>query len=211
MWYDFTVQQEYLLIRNNYKYEDLSQMENLKSLENFYETFSYFLEVVVLLDKCGDRTISLSNVDDIETLKRFFNEDLVDYDDFSEVYEAIDDSKIIGKYGDYGREKNVRINKIIGFTYANIKKFKTANKIKGTIFSSDFLDNVSCLIYSKSVIHHSHITSDIIGYAHSFCNLKVGENKNQLSDLVLVFFLKGLHLGSWRTRNITIRVTNLLD
>ena len=48
--YDFTVQQKYLLIRNNYEYEDLSQMENLKSLENSYEAFRYFLEVVVLLD-----------------------------------------------------------------------------------------------------------------------------------------------------------------
>ena len=29
-WYDFTVQQEYLLIRSNYEYKDLSQMKNLK-------------------------------------------------------------------------------------------------------------------------------------------------------------------------------------
>ena len=58
-----------------------------------------------MLDKWGNRTISLSNVDDIKTPKWFFNEDLVDYDDFSEVYEAIDDFKIIGKYGDYGRKK----------------------------------------------------------------------------------------------------------
>ena len=42
-----------------------------------------------------DRTVSSSNVDDIETLKRFFNKDLVDYDYFSEVSEAIDDFKII--------------------------------------------------------------------------------------------------------------------
>ena len=61
--------------------------------------------VVVLLDKCVDRTISSSNIDDIDTLKRFFNEYLVDYDDFPEVYEAIDDFKVIEKYGDYGRKK----------------------------------------------------------------------------------------------------------
>ena len=132
-------------------------MENLKLLENIYEAFIYFLEVVVLLDKSGERTISLSNVVDTETLKRFFNEDLVDYDDFSEVYEAIDDFKIIEKYGDHGKKKSVRINKIIGFTYANIMKFKTTNKVKGEIFSSNFLDNVSCLIYSKNAIHHLHI------------------------------------------------------
>ena len=41
--YDFAIHQEYLLIRNYYEYEDLSQMENLKSLENLYEAFSYFL------------------------------------------------------------------------------------------------------------------------------------------------------------------------
>ena len=63
-----------------------------------------------------DRTISSSNVDDIETLKRFFNKDLVDYDYFSEVYEAIDDFKTIEKYGEYERKKNVHINEIIGVT-----------------------------------------------------------------------------------------------
>ena len=130
-----------------------------------------------------DRTISLPNVDDIETLKRFFNKDLVDYDYFSEVYEAIDAFKIIEKYGDYGRKKNVHINKIIGVTYPNIMKFKTTNKVKGVIFCSHFLDNVSCLIYNKNVIHHSHKIGDIIGCAHSFWNLKVMKNKNQTSAI----------------------------
>ena len=41
----------------------------------------------------------------METLKRFFNEGLTEYEDFSEVYEAIDDFKIVEKYGDYGRKK----------------------------------------------------------------------------------------------------------
>ena len=128
-----------------------------------------------------DRTMSSSNVDDIETLKRFFNKDLVYYDYFSEVSEAIDDFKIIEKYDDYGRKKNFHINKIIGATYPNIMRFKTTNKVKGAIFCSHFLDNVSSLIYNKNVIHHSHKIGDIIECAHSFCNLKVMENKNQIS------------------------------
>ena len=56
----------------------------------------------------------------VETLKRFFNEDLVEYDDFSGAYDAIDYFKIVEKYGDYGKEKNNRINKIIGFIYTHI-------------------------------------------------------------------------------------------
>ena len=97
-WYDFTVQQEYLLIRDNYEYEDLFPNGKSKVTKNHYEAFSSFLEVVVLLDKCCNRTISSSNVDDIETLKKVFNEHLVDYDDFSEVDGAIDDFTIIEKY-----------------------------------------------------------------------------------------------------------------
>lgn len=57
--------------------------------------------------------------------------------------------------------------------------------MKGTIFSANFLDNVNCLVYSKNVIHHSHINGDIIGYSH--------------------------RLGSWRTRNISIGGTNLVN
>ena len=67
-------------------------------------------------------------------------------------------------------------------------KFKTTNKVKGAIFSSNFLDNVLCLIYSENVIHHSRITDDIVGYAHSFCSLKVRENKNQISVIVHNWF-----------------------
>ena len=96
--------------------------------------------------------------------------------------------------------------------------FRKTEDIKGAIFSGYFLDNVNCLIYSKNVIHHSHITGDIIGYAHSFCNLKVRENKNQISVIAhnlfgfdFFFFLKGLKLGSWRTRNISIGGTNLVN
>lgn len=89
----------------------------------------------------------------MKTLKRFFNED-------SAVYDAIDNCKIIEKYGDYG-------NKIIGLAYTHIMDFKKTENIKGAIFSANFLDNVNCLIYSKNAIHWSHITGDIIGYAHS--------------------------------------------
>ena len=49
-----------------------------------------------------------------------------------------------------------------------------------TIFSRKFLESVSNLMYDKHVIHHSHITSEIIGYAHGFCNRRVRENKSNI-------------------------------
>ena len=150
-WFTFTIQQEHLFLRNIYRHDDLLKMENLKTPEHFYENFEYFLEVVVLLDKCGSK---LTNLTDSEDLKTF------EYDDFSNVYDAIDNCKIVEKYVDYG-------NKIIGLAYTHIMDFKKTENIKGAIFSANFLDNVNCLIYSKNAIHRSHITGDITGYAHS--------------------------------------------
>ena len=60
-------------------------------------------------------------------------------------------------------EKNNRINKIIGSVYSHIMDFKRTDNVKGAIFAAKFLDIVNCFIYSKIVIHHSHITGDIIG------------------------------------------------
>ena len=72
--------------------------------------------------------------------------------------------------------------------------------------------------FSKNVLHHSHITGDIIGYSHSFCNVRVRENENQISVTAhnffgfdFFFFLKGIRPGSWRTKNISIGGTNLVN
>ena len=49
------------------------------------------------------------------------------------------------------------------------------------VFSNNFLENARNIIFGREVIHHSHITGKIIRYAHSFCNQKVRENKNQIN------------------------------
>ena len=53
--------------------------------------------------------------------------------------------------------------------------------VMGGVFSANFLENVGCLSVSINVIHHLHITGEIICYVHSFCNQKVRQNKNQIS------------------------------
>ena len=35
-------------------------------------------------------------------------------------------------------------------------------------------------MFGDVVIHHSHVTGEIIGYAHNFCNKKVRETQNQI-------------------------------
>lgn len=55
-------------------------------------------------------------------------------------------------------------------------KFKGTENVEGLIFSATVIDNVKGLIDSTNTIHHSHISREIIGYAHSYFNLTVREN-----------------------------------
>ena len=47
--------------------------------------------------------------------------------------------------------------------------------------SKNFIENLEGIMKNKTHIHHSHITGEVIGYAHSCCNLKVRENKPKMT------------------------------
>ena len=65
-------------------------------------------------------------------------------------------------------------------------------------------------------ITHSHVTGEVIGYAHKFCNKKIRENHNivpvfvhNLFSFDFFFVLKGIRLCIWRTKQLNIWSTNL--
>ena len=58
---------------------------------------------------------------------------------------------------------------------------RQTEKIKETIVSEKFVDNVKGLLYNKTNIHHSYITGNIIGYSHSYCNFKVRQNREKIN------------------------------
>ena len=100
------------------------------------------------------------------------------------------------------------MEKIISFFYFNIAKIPNNDQIEGLLVSSNFFRNVISILYDTHHIHYSHITGEIIGYAHRFCNRKVRENKNNISviahnllSLDFFFFLKGIRLSVWKKKN----------
>ena len=77
--------------------------------------------------------------------------------------------------------------------------------------SKNFTDNLKGIMKNRTHIYHSHISGEIIGYAHSYCNYKVRENKTKMSVVAhnlfrfdFFFLLKGLRAGVWKTRDISI-------
>ena len=84
--------------------------------------------------------------------------------------------------------------------------------------SKNFMDNLKGIMKDKTLPHHSHISEEIVGYAHSYCNLKVKENQTKISVVAhnlfrfdFIFLLKGLSAGVWKTRDITIGSKNPIN
>ena len=103
-------------------------MERLKTLEEYYRNFEYFLEVVILLDKYFSRLTNLTVLEDQETLKRFLMKIWSNTMIFLRSMMLNDDFKIGEKYGYYGR-------KICLFSCMDFRK---TDNVKGAIFSAIF-------------------------------------------------------------------------
>ena len=88
------------------------------------------------------------------------------------------------------------------------------NKFKfETVATNDLSENIHKIINVKV---HSHVTGEVIGYAHDFCDLKVRENKDVISCIAhnsfgfdIYFFLKAIRLSAWKTKDIDIGGTGL--
>ena len=74
------------------------------------------------------------------------------------------------------------------------------------------------MIKVKMHLHHSHVTDEILGYVHDFCNWRVRENKTDFVIFAHIFFgfemfflLKGFQTTAWGTKDISFGGTNLTN
>ena len=54
--------------------------------------------------------------------------------------------------------------------------FCKTSKRNGIPISKKFISNMNVILKDTQCLHHSHVTGEIYGYAHTFCNEKVREN-----------------------------------
>ena len=81
----------------------------------------------------------------------------------------------------FATKKNLFSEKLLVFLYSAIIRFCETDKVKGIPLSKNFLENLEGIMTSKDHVDYSHISGEIIGYAHSFFNTKVGENKYKIT------------------------------
>ena len=87
-----------------------------------------------------------------------------------------------------------------------------------TITTNNFFRNVYHMIKVKIHLHGSHVTGEILGCVHDFCNWRVRENKTDFVIFAhnffgfdMFFLLKGFRATAWNTKDINIGGTNLTN
>ena len=118
----------------------------------------------------------------------------------------------------FNSKKTFFSEKLVAFLYWSMVKFCETSKVKGIALSQKFLENIVAEMEDNLYMHHSHVTGEMKGYAHYFCNEKTRENyfkipviAHNLFTFDSFFLLKGLRSGVWQTRDITIGGKNPTD
>ena len=172
------------------------------TLKSFYEIFNRLVELFPAIESAlEDENISYEFED-------FMSEELDNlYSTVEELKRTIDDIAV-------PKKRFVKIDfadKLISFVYPSLIQFAETDNVKGIPMSKHFINNLKGIMKNRTYIHHSHISGEIIGYAHSYCNSKVRENQTKVSVVAhnlfrfdFFFFLKRLRAGVWKIRDITI-------
>lgn len=150
------------------------------------------------------------NIEDVsdDCIANFVSEN--NFESFEELFVEVDNIEIKG----IGWQKNQKIHlyKLITFVYSCLTKFSNNKYEIKTINTKISYYHMFVLLLGYVVMHHSHITAEIISYAHDFCNKKFRKAQNlipvlehNLFSLDFFFVVKGICLRAWRTKQLNIR------
>ena len=107
--------------------------------------------------------------------------------------------------------------KVYAFVYGKIVFFPHSEIEYDTITTNKFFIHVHRLIKGKVHLHHSHMTGEILGYSHDFCNTTVIEKSKPEIPFVahnffgfdIFYFLKTFIASAWCSKKLNIGSTNL--
>ena len=200
-WFEHVCRAEHLFLENVYEAKQLYQMGILE-FDNF------FAKVQKLLDKTDEfcESIEKENLGNINSGK-----------DNTEIEEIVEKIKKIKTSKD-DKSNDCSKKKVIGYLYLQSTKFLPNDKIQRDFpMSAKFLQNLYHIHTNKPVVHHSHVTRNVIGYAREYCNLQVRENYFTIPVIAhnqfrfdFFLFLKGLRPTVRETADIRIGGKNAI-
>ena len=208
---DFIIQKEHKFLRNVLSKDELSKSDAIETVESFHENFKKFLRICIFADNAIK---TYNEFDDCphDELINFLKENL-EIENFNELKEKISETKV---------KSTSKISKfkiqIYAFFYNEIMNFPSTSFESDTFTTKYLFEFVHKIINVKIHLHHSHVTGEIKGYSHDFCNWIVRENRDTVPCIAHNFFkfdfyflLKNLRLSVFRTKDVNIGGNNLTD
>ena len=106
-------------------------------------------------------------------------------------------------------KKILRFNlKVYAFIDNAMIDFSQSHFMYDTIATNNFFENLNSLIKVKVHLNNSHITENILGYVHDFCNWNDRENKSEIVMIAhnlfgfdMFVFIKGYHATACNTKD----------
>ena len=167
-WLDYVTKAEHLFLKNIYDQDQMKKME-IENLEDYRYIIYRLLNVFEELEEAFEsRTMT-------DTVMDFLRGDLSEaYETFEHLRENIEKIQVPEK--PFAKKTEIFKEKMLAFLYSGLISFPITDKIKGLPISQIFISNTVAIMSNKRCIHYSHITAEIFGYAHWFCNERVREN-----------------------------------
>ena len=128
------------------------------------------------------------------------------YDDPKELRENIENIEVSKKRLFGKRKSSLFPDKLIVFLYSKMIRFCETDKFNGIPILRRFVENLLGIKNENYVIHHSHVTGEMLGFAHHYCNEKVRENYFKIPVIVHIlfkfdFFFLTERFKIWRLEN----------
>ena len=136
---------------------------NIENEENYEEILRRLIEFYPLFEN------ALQEGELCDEVRYFLLEDLNNcYPTLQDLREDINHISIPKKR--FASKKTLFSEKLIAFLYSNMVNFCKTDKVKGIPLFQKFIENITAVMENTHCIHHSHVTGEIKGYAHTFCN-----------------------------------------
>ena len=211
---DFIIKKEHMFLRNIFSEEELLKSSSIATFQSFHKHFIEFLEIVVFLEEEIKSSQLFSDCSYLN-LKRFIEKHFSEFDSFKHIKQDIETVQIKG----YSNSKIPKFNlQLYAFVYDKVMKFPFSKFEYETVTTTNLFTSVHRIINAKIHLHHSHVTGEVKGYAHDFCNWTVRENNDIVPCIAhnffkfdMFFLLKGIRLSVWRTDDINIGGNNMVD
>ena len=202
---DYIYRFEYKFLRNIFSEEQLASAEQIRTLENYYNFFEEFIETCVgLLAFLNGNHRNFIN----DSTENFVEEEFSDetIPEIKNMIQKIDKKNALSQ----SRREVYKFNlKIYAFVYDKLIFLPKSDVEYDTFTSNKFFIHVHRLIKGKIHLHHPHVTVQIHGYVHDFCNtILIEKTRPEIQFIAhnffgfdIFYFLKTYVASAWCSKN----------